>query len=44
MAFGEDLIPGYPFWVEMTQGAKFNDPRQKELYAHYVDQALMSLN
>ena len=40
MAFGEGLIPGYPFWVELTEGAKFDDPRQKELYAHYVDQAV----
>ena len=33
-------MPGYPFWVERTEGAKFESPLQKELYAHYVDQAV----
>ena len=23
VAFGEALIPGYPFWVERTDGARF---------------------
>jgi predicted amidohydrolase len=40
MAFGEGLIPGYPFWVDLTDGAKFNCPKQKELFAHYVDNAV----
>ena len=40
VVFGEALIPGYPFWVERTDGAKFESPRQKALYAHYVEQAV----
>jgi len=40
VAFGEALVPGYPFWVERTDGACFNSPVQKDLYAHYLDQAI----
>ena len=40
VAFGEALVPGYPFWVERTDGARFDDAFQKDLHAHYVDQAV----
>ncbi|MGI9271496.1 MAG: carbon-nitrogen hydrolase family protein [Woeseiaceae bacterium] len=40
VAFGEALLPGYPFWVERTGGAKFESDLQKQLYAHYVSQAV----
>jgi len=40
LAFGECLLPGYPFWVERTDGARFGAPLQQELFAHYVDQAV----
>ena len=40
VAFGEALLPGYPFWVERTDGAKFESSLQKKLYAHYVSQAV----
>ncbi len=40
IAFGETLVPGYPFWVERTDGARFDDAFQKDLHAHYVDQAV----
>lgn len=40
LAFGEALLPGYPFWIERTDGARFNHPVQKALYAHYLDQAV----
>ena len=40
MIFGEALVPGYPFWVERTDGAKFESSLQKSLYAHYVDQGV----
>jgi len=33
-------VPGYPFWVERTEGARFESKLQKELYAHYVDQGV----
>ncbi len=40
VAFGECLVPGYPFWVERTDGARFDNAMQKDLFAHYVDQAV----
>jgi nitrilase len=40
VVFGEALIPGYPFWVERTDGARFNSPVQKEMYAHYLSQGV----
>jgi len=40
VAFGEALLPGYPFWIERTNGATFNSPVQKEIHAHYLDQAV----
>ena len=40
VAFGEALLPGYPFWVERTNGAEFNSLVQKEMHAHYLDQAV----
>lgn len=40
VVFGEALLPGYPFWVELTEGARFNSQIQKEIYAHYLDQAV----
>ena len=36
VVFGEALVPGYPFWVERTDGARFESALQKTLYAHYV--------
>lgn len=36
VVFGEGLLPGYPFWLGLTQGAKFNSKMQKEIHAHYV--------
>lgn len=40
IVFGEALIPGYPFWVERTDGARFESTLQKELYRHYVEQSV----
>jgi nitrilase len=40
VALGEALLPGYPFWLELTDGARFNSPVQKEIHAHYMDQAV----
>ncbi len=40
VAFGEALLPGYPFWIERTHGAKFNSNIQKDIHAHYMDQAV----
>ena len=40
VVFGEALVPGYPFWVERTDGARFDSPLQKSLFAHYCSQAV----
>lgn len=40
VAFGEALVPGYPFWIEHTDGARFESSLQKEIHAHYLDQAV----
>ncbi len=40
VTFGEALVPGYPFWLERTDGARFESPLQKALHAHYLDQAV----
>ncbi|TQV88983.1 carbon-nitrogen hydrolase family protein [Aliikangiella coralliicola] len=40
IAFGEAFVPGYPFWIERTDGARFNDERQKNIQAEYIKQAV----
>lgn len=40
VAFGEALVPGYPFWIGRTDGARFNSPVQKEIHAHCMSQAI----
>jgi predicted amidohydrolase len=40
LAFGEALVPGYPFWIERTDGARFNSPIQKEIHSLYMSQAV----
>jgi len=40
VVFGEALLPGYPFWIEHTDGARFNSPVQKEMHAHYMHNAV----
>jgi hypothetical protein len=39
VVFGEAMSPGYPFWIEHTDGARFESGLQKELYAHYWRQS-----
>ncbi|NAS31369.1 carbon-nitrogen hydrolase family protein [Flavobacteriaceae bacterium R38] len=41
IVFGESLLPGYPFWIELTNGAAFNSTVQKELHAHYSRNAIV---
>lgn len=36
IVFGEALLPGYPFWIALTNGAAWNSKTQKEIHAHYV--------
>lgn len=40
VVFGEALLPGYPFWLSLTNGTEFNSKIQKELHAHYIRNAV----
>lgn len=40
VVFGEAILPGYPFWLDRMNGAEFNSKIQKEIHAHYIDQAI----
>ena len=40
LAFPEAFVPGYPFWIEQTDGARFDSHMQKVLHAHYLAQAV----
>ncbi|MHA2078549.1 MAG: carbon-nitrogen hydrolase family protein [Candidatus Thorarchaeota archaeon] len=40
VTWGETLIPGYPFWLSPSGGARFNDADQKTAYATYWREAM----
>jgi nitrilase len=40
VVFGEGLVPGYPFWPDLTNGAQFESGLQKDLFAYYSSQAV----
>jgi nitrilase len=40
IVFGEGLLPGYPFWLALTDGAEWNTKINKELHAHYLRNAV----
>jgi nitrilase len=40
LAFGETHLGGYPFWISMTDGARFDAADQKQAYAYYLDAAV----
>lgn len=40
VCFGETLLPGYPFWPDLTNGARFNSNTQKDIFAHYLAEAV----
>ncbi|TPN87264.1 carbon-nitrogen hydrolase family protein [Aquimarina algicola] len=44
IVFGETLLPGYPFWVSLTDGAKFDSKIQKEIHSHYAQNAIVIEN
>ena len=35
IVFSESFLPGYPFWLDGTGGAQFNNDRQKIIFSHY---------
>lgn len=40
IVFGEGILPGYPFWLALTNGAEWDSKVQKEIHAHYVKNAI----
>ncbi|AFM02839.1 putative amidohydrolase [Bernardetia litoralis DSM 6794] len=40
IVFGESLLPGYPFWLSITEASVFNLQIQKEINAHYIKNAI----
>lgn len=38
--FGETIVPGYPLWIERTDGARFNSDLQKTIHARYLREAV----
>lgn len=44
IVFGEALLPGYPFWLALTNGAAWDLKVNKELHAHYVRNSIQPEN
>lgn len=40
VVFPEASVPGYPFWLEHSDAARFESDLQASIHAHYVDQAV----
>jgi nitrilase len=40
IVFGEGLIPGYPWWLSITNASAWEDRIQKEIHAHYARNAI----
>lgn len=40
IVFGEALLPGYPFWLALAGGAEWDSKINKELHAHYTNNAV----
>ena len=40
LVFGEALLPGYPFWLALTEGAAWDLKVNKELHGHYTRNAI----
>ena len=40
VCFGESLVPGYPVWLSLTHGSRFESRMQKELHARYLKEAV----
>ena len=35
IVFGEGLVPGYPWWLSITNASAWDNRIQKEIHAHY---------
>lgn len=40
VGFGEALIPAYPLWLTLIDGARFDEPELKDLHKLYLQQAV----
>ncbi|MEO7659264.1 MAG: carbon-nitrogen hydrolase family protein [Pyrinomonadaceae bacterium] len=40
VAFGETVVPGYPFWLEYSQVPAFNSSFHKRFHAEYLNQSI----
>ncbi|MDO8968307.1 carbon-nitrogen hydrolase family protein [Algoriphagus sp.] len=40
IVFGEGLVPGYPWWLPITNATAWDNKIQKEIHAHYVRNAV----
>ena len=40
VVFGEALVPGYPFWLDLTEASRFDSDLQKDIFAAYSDAAV----
>jgi nitrilase len=40
VAFGETFLGGYPLWIALTDGARFDNADQKRAFSAYLDAAV----
>ena len=40
VAFPETFVPGYPAWADFTSASEFDNPKQKQAFAQYLDNAV----
>jgi nitrilase len=40
VVFGEALLPGYPFWLSLTNASEFESKIQKEIHAYYISNSV----
>lgn len=40
IVFGEGLVPGYPWWLSITNASAWDNRIQKEIHAHYARNAV----
>ncbi|AVP98676.1 carbon-nitrogen hydrolase [Ahniella affigens] len=41
VCFAEAIVPGYPFWLEHTDGARFESAEQQRWHTHYLREAVV---